>query len=136
MTRAAPRSPFFAGLWSGAAPFFLWAAHFAFCYLAVAIGCTALHVPGGLAPSSGGLRTLLLAATAAALVAGAVLLVRACRALRRRHDDLLPTARAVGAALALVGMVWTAWPVAVLPVCAAPTAMVSPAAGGAPRPSP
>jgi hypothetical protein len=114
MTR--PRhATFFAGVRAGAAPMLLWSAHFGFCYVAVAVGCTArAH---GDAASASSLRTALLAATAIALAIGAWLLVHACRADAREPGALLPKVRLAGAVLALVGIAWTSLPLALLPLC-------------------
>ena len=109
-------SPFFAGMWSGAAPLLLWAAHFAFCYLAVAVGCVDLL---GSSPSitAAQLRLLLAAGTVLALAAGLWLLRRAWQAVQRQPGGLSPRVRLVGAGLALVAMLWAGLPLALLPVC-------------------
>ena len=106
---------FFAGVRAGAAPMLLWSAHFAFCYVAVAVGCTALA--HGDAASALNLRPALLAGTAIALAAGAWLLVRACHADVREPGSLLAKVRLAGTVLALVGIAWTALPLAFLPLC-------------------
>lgn len=115
-TRA--RSPFFAGVRAGTAPMALWALHFAFCYGAVAVGCTAI-LDGGAAVTPPQLRLLLAAGTAVAVAAGLRLLYVACRRLDPAHGDLLPKVRLVGAALALVALLWTGLPLALLPLCRA-----------------
>jgi hypothetical protein len=118
MTRAGGRSPFFAGVFAVTAPLMLWSFHFAFCYVAVAIGCTDIAHDGG--PDSitqTQLRLLLIGGTALALGLGAWLVVRACRSAAGGFGDLLPKVRLACAALALVAMVWTALPLALLPVC-------------------
>jgi hypothetical protein len=109
------RATFFAGVRAGGAPMLLWASHFAFCYVGVAVGCTALAHGGTTSASS--LRTALLAATAIALAAGAWLLVRACRADAREPGALLAKVRLAGTVLAIVGIAWTALPLAFLPLC-------------------
>ena len=106
---------FFAGVRAGAAPMLLWSAHFAFCYVAVAVGCSALAHGGGAWALS--LRTALLAGTVIALAAGAWLFVRACRSDAREPGTLLAKVRLAGAVLALVGIAWTALPLAFLPLC-------------------
>ncbi|NML16580.1 hypothetical protein [Azohydromonas caseinilytica] len=110
-----PAPGFFAGLRTGLAPLALWAAHFAFCYVATAVGCTALLQGGGITPQT--LRAVLALGTTVALAGGAGLLWRACRPAARRGGDLLPVLRRTGALLALVGMAWTGLPLALLPVC-------------------
>jgi len=106
---------FFAGVRAGAAPMLLWSAHFAFCYVAVAVGCSALAHGGGASASS--LRLALVAGTAMALAAGAWLFVRACRADARKPATLLAKVRLASAVLALVGIAWSALPLAFLPLC-------------------
>jgi len=113
-----PRSPFFAGVRAGTAALALWALHFAFCYAAVAVGCTAI-LDGGAAITPLQLRLLLAAGTAVAVAAGLRLLYVACRRLGPAQGDLLPKVRLVGAALAVVGMLWTSLPLALLPLCRA-----------------
>lgn len=118
MSRAGRRFPFFAHTWAGSAPLLLWALHFAFCYGAVAVGCTAL-LNGGAPLTAGQLRLLLGGATVLALALGALLLWRALRAGGGPGSRLLPRVRLLSALLALVGMAWTGLPLALLPVCGA-----------------
>jgi hypothetical protein len=108
-------STFFAGVRAGIAPMLLWFAHFASCYVAVAVGCTAIAHGGTTSASS--LRLALVAGTALALAAGAWLLVRACRADAFEPGTLLPKVRLAAAVLALVGIAWTCLPLAFLPLC-------------------
>ena len=115
MTDRPRHATFFAGVRAGAAPMLLWSAHFAFCYVAVAVGCSALAHGGGAWASS--LRLALVAGTAMALAAGAWLFVRACRSDSREPGTLLAKVRLAGAVLALVGIAWTALPLAFLPLC-------------------
>ena len=114
----APRDGFFAGLRTGAAPLLLWAAHFAFCYVAVAVGCTAALQDGG-AVTPGLVRVLLALATAAALAGAGALLWRACRPAARAQGELLPVLRRGVALLALVAITWTGLAVALVPACGA-----------------
>jgi hypothetical protein len=116
MTNPPPRATFFAGVLAGAAPMLVWSAHFAFCYVATAVGCTAIARGGALTASS--LQPMLVAGTAGALAAAAVLLVRACRAgVREPAASLLGKVRLSAAVLALVGIAWTGLPLAFLPPC-------------------
>ncbi len=117
MTAARPGAGFFAGVRAGAAPLLLWAAHFAFCYLAVAVGCAA-GSKGGALMAGPPLRLLLAAGTALATAAGAWLLLRAWRLDRREPGaGLLRTVQLLAAVLALVAMLWIGMPLALLPVC-------------------
>lgn len=118
MNRAGRRFPFFAGTWSGSAPLLLWALHFAFCYGAVAVGCTAI-LHGGAWLTAEQLRLLMGGATVLALALGALLLWRAFAAGRQVGGRLLPRVRLLGALMALVGMAWTGLPLALLPACGA-----------------
>jgi len=93
----------------------LWAAHFAFCYVATAVGCAAIARGNALTASS--LQLMLVVGTAGALAAAAVLLVRACRADARDPTALLAKVRLSAAVLALVGIIWTGVPLAFLPPC-------------------
>jgi hypothetical protein len=102
---------------AASAPLLLWAAHFAFCYVAVAVGCTAVLQGGGITPQ--GVRWVLTGATALALGGGITLLWRACREGRRTRGDLLPVVRGATALLALVGMAWTGLAVGLVAACGA-----------------
>jgi len=110
------RSPFFAGVWAGLLPLLVWALHFAFCYTATAAGCVAL-LRHEAAFTAEGLSALLGGATALAAVAECLLLLHACRGVRRAPRDLLPAVRLAGALIALVGILWAGLPVALLPPC-------------------
>jgi hypothetical protein len=115
MSDGALRFPFFAGVRAASAPLLLWALHFAFCYVVVAVGCTAVGRGADAAP--GDLRLALVAATVLALALGMWLLLRACRASLAGAGDLLPRVRLACAALAFVAMLWTGLPLTLLPVC-------------------
>lgn len=109
-----PRGSFFAGVRAGMAPLLVWALHFAACYVAVAVACTlspgrTLDIPVLLA--------CLVAATVLALVTLVVMLWRARAAPSDGHFDRL--IRRVCAALALVGVAWSAVPMAMLATCTA-----------------
>ena len=102
---------------AAAAPLFVWAAHFAFCYVAAAAGCP----DGGTglpARPDGGLQAALVGAT---LVAAAVLgwmLWRGCRARGGADDDsLVRFARPTAALLSLAGIAWASVPLLLLPAC-------------------
>ena len=114
--RQQPASPFLAGVWAGVAPLLLWAAHFAFCYLAVAVGCVDVL---GNSPflSALQLRLLLVAGSVLALASGLWLLRHAWGAAHAQPASLLAKVRLVGAGLALVAMAWGSVPLALLPLC-------------------
>ena len=114
--RKQPALPFFAGVWAGVAPLLLWAAHFAFCYLAVAVGCVDVL---GNSPflSLLQLRLLLAAGSVLALGTGLWLLRLAWGAARAQPESLLAKVRLVGAGLALLAMGWESVPLALLPLC-------------------
>lgn len=109
-----PRSPngptLAAGLGAGSAPLLLWAAHFAACYVAAAVGCMPAPAPERVA-------FFIAAATLVALAAGGVLVVQACRHVRRDAGDLLPRLRLLVAVLSWVGIAWTGAPLALLAPC-------------------
>lgn len=113
MTRV-PAAPFFAGVRAGMAPLIVWVLHFAACYVAVAVACTQSAAGLGDLPA---LRAGLVAATVLALVTLVAMLWRASAAQKESHFDLL--ARRVCAALALVGVAWSAVPMAMLATCTA-----------------
>jgi hypothetical protein len=117
MDGASRTDGFFAAARTASAPLLLWAGHFAFCYVAVAVGCTAALQGGGITPQ--GVRWVLIGATALALGGGVGLLWGACRAGRRTQGDLLPVVRGAAALLALVGMVWTGLAVGLVGACGA-----------------
>ena len=113
MKRAAP---FFPAAARASLPLWLWALHFAFCYVAVAVGCRAgWQHPGaaGLSPLQG----LLGWGSAAALGGAVVLLVHAWRHRATAPGALLARVRSVVAALALIGIAWTSIPLLLLPTC-------------------
>ena len=105
------RSPFFAGSMRAAAPLWTWALHFAFCYVAVAVGCDA---GGDLAA----LRWTLVAGSVVAIAAAALLTLSAWRNARQAaHRGLAVRVGLLAAALSLLGVAWTALPVLLLPAC-------------------
>lgn len=95
-------------------PFVVWAAHFGFCYAAVAVACLR-----GL----GGVRGVLLAASALAAIVLAVMAWRAYAGLRRAPHSTRWALRFGAALLALLAVGWTALPVPLLPACDAPPAL-------------
>ena len=105
---------FFRQLVRGTLPLLVWAAHFTFCYLLAAAQCTpALMRTGG--PD----RVPLAVATVAALAACGYLLWRERGILRDAQvAGLLDWAAALGAVLALVGIVWTGLPLLLVKGCA------------------
>ena len=114
MTTSGPRHSLVRGAWSGSAPLWLWAAHFAACYVAAAAGCIQA---AGAARAAAGVAGFIGAATAIALLMGLWLLVRACRGLRAGPGDLLPRLRLFVAALAFIGIAWTGVPLAFIAPC-------------------
>ena len=110
MTTPPRTEHFFRAALRGMAPLLVWAAHFAFCYLAVAFGCVAW---GPQAP----LRALLIGASVLALLAIAT---QAALAWRRRRTPLAVPAERWASLLALLGVAWTTLPALVLPICHAP----------------
>ena len=112
---------FFGGSARASAPLWLWAAHFAFCYAAVAIGCDAGWQQVRWAGLSA-LQWALASASAVAIAAAALLLLAACRAARHRdrdrgHGGLAARVGMLVAVLSLVGIVWTTAPLLWLPAC-------------------
>ena len=111
---------FFDGAWQGVWPLLVWASHFAFSYLLVALGCIA----GLDAARWAGvpiITWILLSVSAAALVGLGWLAATSARGLRSampRHDTLAGV-RAGAALLAWIGVLWTTLPIVVLPVCSA-----------------
>jgi hypothetical protein len=101
-----PPAPFFAGVWAGMAPLMVWAAHFAFGYVAVAVACV------GAPPDPQVLRAVLLGATALAFVWLAAMLCRASSL-----DGYAQLMRRVGALLSLIGVAWSGVPMVLLPAC-------------------
>jgi len=118
MTPGRSTQGFFGRAWSGSAPLVLWAAHFALCYVALALGCTAI-LGGSMLMTPDLLRLALAAATGIAVLAGLWLLLRAWRAAGpgHGHGGLLGRVRLVVAGLSLVAMLWTGLPLALLPLC-------------------
>jgi len=113
MKRAAP---FFPAAVRASLPLWLWALHFAFCYVAVAVGCRAGWQHGG-ATGLSPLQWLLAAASAAALGIAVVLLIHAWRHRAAHPDELLARVRSIAAGLALIGIAWAAIPLLLLPTC-------------------
>lgn len=105
---------FFRQLARGTLPLVVWAAHFTFCYLLAAAQCTpAVMRPGG--PD----RVLLGVATVAALAVCLWLAWRERGILRDpQAAGLLDWAAALGAVLAVVGIVWTGLPILLVSGCA------------------
>jgi hypothetical protein len=112
MTGMAGRNGFLAASLQGLLPLLVWAAHFAFSYVFVALACMA---PLG----RGTLSAVLLAATAAALIALAWMGVGAARLLARDPGATGPAVRLGGAVLALIAVAWTALPMVSLAACGA-----------------
>ncbi|MCC2973225.1 hypothetical protein [Massilia sp. IC2-476] len=105
---------FFRQLLRGTLPLLVWAAHFTFCYLLAAAQCTPAAMRAG-----GPDRVLLGIATALALLACAWLLWRERGILRNAGNaGLLDWSAALGALLALVGILWTGLPVLLVAGCA------------------
>ena len=98
----------------GTLPLLVWAAHFAFCYVVAAAQCTPALIRTG-----GPNRTLLVIATAVAVAACLWLAWRERGFLHNRQDArLLDWAGALGAGLALVGILWTGLPLLLVEGCA------------------
>lgn len=99
---------FFRKLWQGTAPLVLWAGHFFFCYLYAASGCR---------PETW---AVLVGATVIALAAACWL---AWQAWRRKtaggpSRGVMAMAQVGGAILALLAIVWSAFPLFVFGRCA------------------
>ena len=106
------REKFFIDTLRGTAPLMIWALHFTICYALVAAQCSgALLAPH--APS----RLLLLALTAAALGACALLLWKGWPAGGGGEARLLDWARAGSAVLGLCAIAWTGIPLLLLDGC-------------------
>ena len=105
---------FWRQLLRGTLPLLVWAAHFTFCYLLAAAQCTpALMRAGG--PDRG----LMGIVTVLALAVVAWLLWRERGILENAKEaPLLDWAGALGALLALVGIVWTGLPLLLVQGCA------------------
>jgi len=111
-----PGAPFFAAAVRTSLPLWLWAGHFAFCYVAVAVGCHAgWHEAAWHGASA--LRWALAGASALALAAAVALLGLACRSRPGPARPLQDVARRLVAVMALVGIAWTTWPALWLPAC-------------------
>ncbi len=105
---------FFRQLTRGTLPLLVWAAHFTFCYLLAAAQCTPAVMRAG-----GPDRLLLGLATVAALLICLWLAWRERGILREPQSaGLLDWAAALGALLALVGIVWTGLPLLLVSGCA------------------
>lgn len=108
---------FFGGSWRASAPLWVWAAHFAFCYVAVAIGCDA----GWQQLRWAGVSALQWAMASASVVAIAVAtlsLLAACRAARdSAGNGMAVRVGLLVATLSLLGIAWTTVPVLLLPAC-------------------
>lgn len=107
--------PFFAGAIRASLPLWVWALHFSFSYVSVAVGCRAgwqLGTLAGLAP----LRWLLVLGSIVALPAAALLLISAMRSVAA-EDGLTACVRLLAAVMALLGIVWASVPVLLLPLC-------------------
>ena len=105
------RASFFGGSMRASAPLWIWAAHFAFCYVAVAIGCDAGR-------DLAALRWTLVSGSVVAIAAAALLSLSAWRNARQAaHRGLAVRVGLLIAALSLLGIAWTALPVLLLPAC-------------------
>ena len=91
----------------------VWTAHFIFSYLVVAGGCLSAEY-GRSGPAPG---WVLLLGSALALGAVGAMLWRSVRRLGQRHAALFEWARAGGAVLALIGIVWSSVPMLMLGQC-------------------
>lgn len=105
---------FFRKLTRGTLPLLVWGGHFSFCYLVAAAQC----MPGALRPG-GPDRVLLGIATALALAVCLWLAWRERGILRDpKAASILDWGAALGAVLALVGIVWNGVPVLLAGGCA------------------
>ena len=109
---------FVSGARQGALPLLVWAAHFAFSYLFVALGCIAgLDALRWLGLS---LITWVLVTVSAAVLAWlAWVVVRSAHELRGAisHHDTMAGVRVAAATLAWLGVFWTTLPIVMLPAC-------------------
>ncbi len=112
-----PVCGFFTLAWRSSAPLWLWAAHFAFCYAAVAVGCHAgWHETMRAGVSA--LGWMLGTASVLALVLAALSLGLACRRAATAHDGgFASRVHALSACLAMTGIAWTSIPLLALPAC-------------------
>jgi hypothetical protein len=111
------RASFFGGSMRASAPLWIWAAHFAFCYVAVAIGCDAGWHRVDWAGLSA-LRWTLASGSVVAIAAAVLLLVAARRHARGAgHAGLAARVGLLVAALSLLGIAWTSLPALLLPAC-------------------
>ena len=110
--------PLFKKMLGATAPLLLWAAHFVFLYVFVAIACIA-GVAGSTVAGVPVLTAVLLLESAAAIAAAAVMLVRSARLLRHQGSaaGLLEVARAGSALLAVFAIAWASLPVLFLRTC-------------------
>ena len=110
--------PLFKKTLAATAPLLLWAAHFVFLYVFVAVACIAGVAERRLAGYPLGTAMLLLE-SAAAVIAACFLLLRSARLLRRRGDTsgLVAVVRAACALLAVFAIAWCSLPVILLTTC-------------------
>ncbi len=99
----------------GILPLLIWAAHFALAYVIAAVACMRDFT------GESETRWLLIVASAAAIAWLAWLTVDAVRKLQRApgQDATFAAVQFGVAALALIGVLWTTVPIALLPVCGA-----------------
>lgn len=109
-------SSFFGATARAMLPLVLWALHFAFSYVAVALGCTA----GWHRAAAGGLSLLqwvLAAGSTAAIAAIAALIHHDCRLAAYTRHSLISQVRAITGLIALLGIVWASAPPFLLSAC-------------------
>lgn len=110
--------PLFKKMLAATAPLLLWAGHFVFLYVFVAVACIAgvveLKVAGFPVATA-----LLLLESAAAIVAAVMLLLRSARLLRRSGSQagMVEVVRAGSALLATFAIAWASLPLLVLRTC-------------------
>lgn len=100
---------------TGTLPLLIWAAHFALAYIVAAVACTRDFAGGSET------RWLLIGASAVAIAWLVWLTARAVRKFQRawEGDTTFAAVHFGVAALALIGVLWTTVPIALLPVCGA-----------------
>ncbi len=98
---------FFKRTWHASAPLAVWAAHFTFCYVLVAVQCTVTHTQGALP---------LWVATVIGVGLCGWMLWRARSALRG-DADLASQVRGASALLAAAAIAWNAVPLLLLGGC-------------------
>ncbi len=110
--------PLFRKMLAAMAPLLLWAGHFVFLYVFVAVACIA-GVAGLKVAGFPVATVVLLLESVAAMIAAAILLLRSARLLRSRDNQagLLDVVRAASALLALAAIAWVSMPVLVLRTC-------------------